>query len=387
MSNTLTPHDYIFDKQCHVDLQALDSDTIESRERTNAAYLKDRGAYLRSTYAALRQTIDCQPLALFCGADDSPTDLLLAFNPFGTPIAPDHSVEDMVDYVNDRGAKKTPKNIEPNDINKLLQARFLYDTLDVAGITDDEGRRLPVAYFSAPSMDHTSPITAKERRKIARGDLSPMAARPLEYVRNLGFNRLYVAGYSLGAIAAGAVRLAGDRDMEVLAGCFVGDAPNFKNRYPRRPLPFGAMVPYMADSLFYGYEGDWINDAPEPRRDIARNGESYDALGHWFTNGNFKVNLAIGQALSRKKLPETLVYMSDNHIPTAISWSESRLMKGFEEFINNEPSAEQLAMDGLLALYCARRAPHLSGENPLFLTDVMLRSVKFARASTRQPQA
>lgn len=379
VNQLIAPHDYFFDKECHVNRDTLHPLTLESRELSNFNYRRNRRGYIYETYEVVHTTQEGLPYAHFWRPGDSSTDVVLIMNPFGTPIKPRHSAEAMAAYIEDREAAEVPEGVEPNDANKLLQGRFLYDTLKLAGLTDPEGNHLPVLVITAPSLDHTSPLDKKGRQAVIKGDFSPFARRALEIVRRAGYQRIYAAGYSLGTIAASAVRLAGKEGIDVLAGCYVGDAPNFKTRRPRKPLPLRILFPYALDSFGLDYQGPWIADGPEPRLDIARNGESYNAVGHWFGNGNFLVNRAIGIGLSIKQLPDTLDYMKRHKIPTTISWSESRLMRGFESFINQDVSAEQLAHDGLLRLFCARKAPHISGENQVFLTDVMLRSIIFAR--------
>ncbi len=375
----LSPHNYYFDRSCHVDPDSLLPVTVESLELTNRSYRTDRAGYILETYGAVHRTEEGLPYGHYRRRGDSQTDVVLSINPFGTPIAPRHSAEEMAAYVEDREATEVPEGVEPNDANKLLQGRFFHDTLKVAEATDEVGEYIPVIYVGEPSLDHTSPLNKNERGLVAQGDFTPFAARTLDIVRRHGYSRIYAAGYSMGTIAASAVRLAGEKGIDVLAGCYVGDAPHFKDRHPRQPFPFALLLPYMFDSVGSGYKGDWIADGPEPRLDIARNGEGYNAFGHWFGNGNLKANLAIGKGLSRAGLPATLAYMSQNKIPTTISWSESKLMKGFEDFIYQDPSADQLAVDGLIKLFCARKAPHISGENQVFLTDVMLRSILFAQ--------
>lgn len=374
-------HDYYFMEDCRVKTECLLPETIESLEKTNAEYSSDRAFYIRETYDSIQHTQEGLPFAYFRKDGDSQTDAVLIINPFGTPIAPRHSVEMMAEYVSDRKAEKKPESIEPNDANKLLQARFLKDSMDRLGFTDSEGRYLPLVVMSSPSKDHKSPLSKNERQIVATGDFSPFAKRALETVTSLGYGRIYAAGYSMGSIAANVVGSAEAHNVDILAGCYIGDAPNFKDRFIKRPVPLSLLLPFMFDSVGSPYKGDWINDGPEPRIDIARNGESYDAIGHWFGNGNLAVNLATGIGLSRNRLKDTLKFMNNKNIPTAISWSESRLMKGFYDFVKGEQAAVCLAAKGLLNLSRARQAPHISGENQVFLTDVMLRAMKFAQTN------
>jgi hypothetical protein len=373
-----TPHDYRFDEACHVDFDTLHPFTLDSLYLTNQLYASNRGAYIASVYSAVHRTEEGLPYAHYHKPGDSKTDAWLILNPFGTPIAPRHEAAEMIENVVDRTLTKTPDNVQPNDANKLLQGQFLYETAELAGITDIEGRTVSGIVVSSPSLDHKSPLNKDERKAVARGDFGPFAIRALDIVRSLGYGRIYAAGYSMGSIAGSAVRLAGTRSIDVLAGCYIGDAPNFKKRRPRNPLPLGILYPYMFDSIGSKYKGDWISDGPDPRTDIARNGEGYDAIGHWFRNGNFKVNISIGKGLSRDGLTDTLDYMHRHDIPTTLSWSESKLMRGFEDYLNDSVPAQLLAANGILKTFRAVDAPHISGENQVFLTDVMLRSLLFA---------
>jgi hypothetical protein len=93
--------------------------------------------------------------------------------------------------------------------------------------------------------------------------------------------------------------------------------------------------------------------------------------------------LAIARGLSRDGFSDALNYMNKNRIPTSVSWSESKLMKGFETYINTQPDALELAGRGLLQLFRAKNAPHISGENPVYLTDVMVRSLLFAQSKNQ----
>jgi hypothetical protein len=285
----------------------------------------------------------------------------------------------MTRYVSGDASKELRKNVEPNDANKLLQARFLYDTLQAAGVTDEKGKYIPLIVMSSPSLDHRSRLSHRERKAVSRGDFAPFATRALETVRRNGYNRIHAAGYSMGTIAARAVELAGSKDLDVLSGSYVGDAPHFKNRHPRHPLPLGILLPYMTDSAGTPYAGNWATaNGLQPRKEGAEQGESYSPM-HMFGNHNQLVNLAIGKGLSRNGFSAALAYMNNQSIPTTVSWSESKLMRGFESYITSQPDALELAGNGLLKLFRAKDAPHISGENPVFLTDVMVRSLLFAQ--------
>jgi hypothetical protein len=251
----------------------------------------------------------------------------------------------------------------------------------LAGVRDEAGDTMPIVVIASPSLDHRNTLTHQERKTVAHGDFEPFARRGLEITRKLGYNRIHAAGYSLGTIAARAVEIAGQHDIDVLSGNYVGDAPHFRDRHPRQPLPVGILRPYMLDSVGMGYENKWVSaNGLLPRKEPADRGESY-SLGNWFANGNALVNLAIAKGLSLDGFSHTLQYMKQQRIPTTVSWSESKLMKGFEDYLVVQPDAGELAKNGLLRLFCARKAPHLSGENPVFLTDVMVRSMLFAQSA------
>lgn len=374
--------DYSFDLNCKVDEDALLGVTRTSLQATNRYYAINPRRYFEETYAATHRNSDVA-YAHFWQPGDSTTDTVLVINPFGTPIYPRHTADQMARRITgDLGTEET-KKVEPNDANKLLQGRFFYDTMRRAGITDTSGRSLPLTVISSPSLDHHSTLDRSERKQVAGGDFTPFAKRALDVVRHYNYNRIHAAGYSLGTIAASAVELAGERDIDVLSGNYVGDAPHFRQRHPIRPLPLGILRPYMFDSLGTPYKGNWASaNGLLPRADGVNSGESY-SLGHWAGNGNALVNLAIAKGLSVDGLSKVLGYMNTHRIPTTISWSESKLMQGFEDYITAQPDAKELAANGLLKLFRAKNAPHISGENPVFLTDVMVRSLLFAQTIKR----
>jgi hypothetical protein len=374
--------DYTFSEDCRVDDTKLLTVTRESLDATNGYYRANKGRYFAETYGAVGRSRDLA-YAHFWQPGDSTVETVLVINPFGTPIAPRHAATAMTRLVNGDLSPAEAKAVEPNDANKLLQARFFYDTMRQAQLTDESGKSLPLIVISSPSLDHHSTLSRSERKDVSRGDFTPFAYRALEVVHNSGYNRIHAAGYSLGTIAARAVQLAGRQDIDVLSGNYVGDAPHFKQRRPIRPLPLGILKPYMLDSMGTPYEGNWATaNGLQPRKDGAERGESY-SLRHWFGNGNQWVNLAIARGLSRDGFSDALNYMNKNRIPTSVSWSESKLMKGFETYINTQPDALELAGRGLLQLFRAKNAPHISGENPVYLTDVMVRSLLFAQSKNQ----
>jgi hypothetical protein len=372
-------YEYHFSSEARVADDNLLDATRYSLDATNGHYRANRRRYFGEAYSAIHRESEI-PHAHFWQSGDSTDDVVLIINPFGTPIVPPHTAQDMAEYIASPKDSKKKYAANPNDANKLLQAKFLYDSMPFAEIKDGIGKNMPVIVVSSPSLDHRTTLDRRERHAISSGDFSPMANRALDIAMLYNYNRIHAAGYSLCTIAARAVELAGGKDFDVLSGNYVGDAPNFKSRRPVQPLPLGILLPYMFDAGTKKFENNWAAaNGLLPRKEGQERGESY-SLRHWFGNGNALANLAIAKGLSRNRFSETLDYMTTHGIPTAVSWSDSRLMRGFSEYIEGQPSAVELAGRGLLKLFRAKEAPHISGENPVFLTDVMLRSLKFAQA-------
>ncbi len=140
--------------------------------------------------------------ALWQMPGDSETDAIVMFSTFATRI----------------------------DRNMALRGKFCDSVFRASDIVDAQGRPLPLVFFGAPAGSATYPLSREQRSQVNSGDLGPAAAAQMAIMRQKGFGRLALMGFSQGgSMAAAGARVAHEEGLDISA---VGAAsvPNVKER-------------------------------------------------------------------------------------------------------------------------------------------------------------
>lgn len=119
---------------------------------------------------------------------DNATTAVVHFNPFGNGLS-DHM---------------------------LLRADYCNQALRAGGLGDARGRTLPFVTMAAPSGNQQLHLDRHHHRRIARGQFDTLALQHLRIIKQLGYERIAIIGFSQGAsLAIAAAAVASQLGLEV----------------------------------------------------------------------------------------------------------------------------------------------------------------------------
>lgn len=386
-------HEYLLKPDHSADEAGYLPETIHALRCHNNVYAKNPSSYFNDLDAAMRfSETDHRPYLYFKSPQDSDTDLVIVQVPFANRVHPANSASEITEYVLS-DAEKLPKGIKPNSFSQAIKHHLAYTAL--AGINeakDNDGRSPALAVITSPSADFHQPrLSRSQRKQVRHGDLEHYAYAIADIAEELGAERLHISGYSFGAgVAARSARIQGNFDVKSLT---IGEPANFKNRSLLKVIGDYTIL----NDVFNKTSGDpelkkvpdtgWLQDGPQARKDIARNGD-----GAWadslYGNGNVRTNLQIARALGRAELLNDLQHHNGKLPLTLMTAQDSLMTKGIdgeftEQLIDLYSSFGEdcRAHSDKLQLLNVRplgavAAKHIVGEIPMLYADYLARGIK-----------
>lgn len=92
--------------------------------------------------------------------------------------------------------------------NMLLRAAYCNKTFRAAGVKDEHGKPMPLITMSAPSGTKRLKLHRRHHKRIARGQFDTLALHHLQIIKDMGYCKIAIIGFSQGAslaVAAAAV--------------------------------------------------------------------------------------------------------------------------------------------------------------------------------------
>lgn len=366
-------HCYDVSPECRVDQSHLLESTRQALEHYDEAYVSNRYFYFTQLEGRIR-THDGVPYAFIKDRGDSSEEVVVFHNPWATPITPDQPAETACAYV-ESDDPRGKKPFDSNRWNKLIFADFVHKVIRNAGITDSSGNYLPVVAIASPSLGRRGISKKWGGAKIAEDPMYGLAETTLDVVERHDFGKLHMAGVSLGAAVIGHVLLSNAlRNFEVQSATLC-EYPSLQKRnlvdYAKR---------YVFDTKGLDIDGDWTDEGPLPRAEIAQNGESYD-IRNVIGNRNCYLNLKLAASLRRNSFDSLKGALLNHRVPTTLEYgTKSKISQGFDAQLAADPDLHLLDGVGLLQVIEAyNNAPHAHTENSVLVSDVVSRSLQFAR--------
>lgn len=386
-----THPNYFFGPDHQVELGDLLDATLITHERLDGPNYD-----LPAVYKQLEQSIGYTerhvPRLLIKDAEDSSeTDVILLQTPYANRVTPVGSADDVRNYIN--GDTSIATRINSNSWNMATKHYFLHEVLKTAGICDVEGKTLPIMVLPSPSGDHNRKYNHVCNAQIRSGDFSPYALDSLDAVREAGYGRIQLIGYSLGAMfARSVVEKASFKNLDVsnvtmveptLVNGLWKTIKAYTNIGDRQPSPdpiattdeqkVGSWIdgsPKLITNLT-GTRSGWINNilsAPKNNLDLLLGLTKPEKFRDFIRNG---IGKQPGQ--TNGLMPVTLAYSA-----------YSRMSVGFEKLITESPALATLKKLQLLQIlkadgHNAIKDQHGFGEHHLYYVDVMARGIVFGQ--------
>lgn len=371
----LVEHEYIFNDS-RIDESTLLPETLDALQRYDFDYRQNELGYFQRLESKLK-SYSAREGSVLIGrrkqADmvyakagepqDSREDAVLWHNSWGQSVAPRSDSDEIFEHA----SSESGTGADSNSWNKLILADFMYFALKHAGIRDKTGDALPVISIPSPSLDRRG-FTAKSKAN----PLGKLAIAAINLGRIENVKQVHAGGVSQGASVSAELAKRGQGHFSI-ESVFLGELPNAVTRYLPR---FGK--DYLTDGS--NIEGDYTEDGPASRREIAKGKESSRMLRQVAGNGNIRTNWRLVKDMRRGGVSGFFDSFAERKLPTTIEYGTySNVSAGVPElFYQPECSLKD---KGLLQILKAVNAPHIHSEHIVQTIDAMLRSVKFARDS------
>lgn len=374
----MTSHEYHFEDTI-VNPEDLLPSTVTALEKYDKEYEISRLSY----FARLSEKIDFLqtgenevPFALIGGGFNNSSysgkEAVLWQNPWASPIIPGFAPSEYVELAT--GQAERSKGFDTNSLGKLVMADLAYGAIQEAGIMDDCGKPIPVIAVASPSKDWS----------LRRGDrndlLEELSRHTLQVARELGYTTLHLAGTSMGSSVMGEllheVDLA-EPDIEIKS-LLLSEMPSFADR---GLFDFGKR--YVFDTRGLNITGNWTDQGPQARRELAADGqETYDGA-NVYGYGNALTNFRAVNAMRQDRLNDVFELVKEMNLPITIEAGDaSKVSQGIWEFLDRMELVDESTpydYERLQALRATGCAPHAHTENSVYMADVITRSVLFAK--------
>lgn len=270
------------------------------------------------------------------------------------------SGENPQEYSEYEGIIFFPQYAHPLTPNVLGTAEFMRLVAKNYGITDQDGKYLPVIVTANPGLGGTElEMSRKDRKKIRQGDFGPIVAEDLKAIESLDIGRVAVMGSSYGGdksaraasyIASGIANL----DLTAVAAHDPAGVEERSKKALRKDF-MAAGIPDMKDAI------------ARSGLDFKKEVVDYKDMLNFGISSLYRSNKAIKAGLTRANAPIDLM--------ATIAQKPSSLRKiyvayGAESAIAKpaaiEPALEKLreiADDGLLTSVKLLGAKHSEGDN------------------------
>ena len=383
-------HEYFFGPDHQVELGDLLDATLITHERLNSP-----ACDLPAIYEQLEQSISYTDrqvprLLIKDSKGSSETDVVLLQTPYANRVMPVGSARDVNAYI--AGDVSLANKINSNSWNMAIKHYFLHEVIKTASVHDTEGKTLPIMVIPSPSGDHKRKYNGTCNANIRDGNFSPYALDSLDAVRDAGYNRIHLIGYSLGAmVARSIVEKASFKNIDVsnvtlaepaLIGGLLKTVKAYTNIGERQPSP------EPIASTDEQKIGTWTDGSPK----LITNLDATPA--GWINNitsaPKNNLDLLIGLAKPEKfkdfiksdigKQPGK----TNGLMPVTLAYSAfSRMSVGFEELISESPALATLKKLRLLQVlradgHIAIKDQHGFGEHHPYYADMMARGIIFA---------